>query len=80
MLLNSLSSERIKEMIFAKERRSLLAKTIMDLVKILGASALATSFFKSMPVSVRIGMAVSFVACLWLGVVVQPEDKDKTEE
>jgi hypothetical protein len=63
-------------MLFSNERRSLLAKTIMDLAKILAATSFATTFFKELPVVVRMLMAVIFIGLLVGGFLVQPEKSE----
>ena len=66
-------------MLFSKKRRELLAKTIMDLAKVQAAAAMTTAFFRELPVTVRVLMAVMFVGLLVVGFLVQPEKGDNKE-
>lgn len=66
-------------MIFGDKRRELIAKTIMDLAKIQGAAAIATTFFEDLPIKGRILMAALFVGSMILGMLIQPESKDDKE-
>ena len=67
-------------MIFTKERRKLLAKTLMDLAKLQGAGAVATTFFKDMPIAGRLAMAALFIMLIISGFLIQPESQDDKEE
>ena len=63
-------------MLFSDKRRDLLAKTIMDLAKVLAAAGFATAFFNELPMKVRVLMALMFVGLLLAGFLVQPEKSE----
>ena len=63
-------------MLFSDQRRTLLARTIMDLAKVQAAAGFATAFFKELPVKVRVLMALMFVGLLVAGFLVQPEKRE----
>lgn len=63
----------MREPIFTTKRRDLLAKTAVDLVKILIAAGLASEFFSLMPWWIRVPLAGSIVGLLMLGIFVCPK-------
>lgn len=63
-------------MLFSHSRRTLLARTLMDLAKVQAAAGFATAFFKELLIEVRVLMAVMFVGLLVAGFLVQPEKSE----
>ena len=58
----------------------LLAKTLMDLVKILLAAGLASSFFATFGGYVRTIIVAAMAACFTLALMAQPPDTDRPKE
>lgn len=67
-------------MLFSNERRRLLAKTMMDLVKVEGAAGFATFFFRDMSGVWRLSMGLVFVALILFGFLIEPVgDKERVK-
>ena len=65
-------------MLFSDERRTLLARTIMDLAKVQAAAAFATAFFRELAIEVRVLMALMFLGLLVAGFLVEPETSEES--
>jgi hypothetical protein len=67
-------------MLFSNERRRLLAKTMMDLVKVEAAVGFASFFFRDMSKGWRLSMGFVFVALILFGFLIEPTgDKERVK-
>ena len=65
------------QLIFTNFRRTLIAKTFFDLLKIAVAGALASRFFAEFPIVLRLVLAGVVPVLLILAILVCPRDGGK---
>jgi len=67
----------MRDPIFTDFRRTLIAKTLFDLLKIAVGGALASKFFVELPTLLRSALALSIPVLLVAAILVCPRDGRK---
>ena len=65
------------EPIFTDFRRTLIAKTLFDLLKIAVAGMLASKFFAEFPLSLRVSLVMATFVLLIMGILICPRNGRK---